>query len=278
MPRKAKPTFDVFLYGAGKVGKGLHRALTDKGARATLHSARSGPPAAIDADLVVLAVRDRELGLVAQKLVGVVNPRAVVVHTAGSLDASVLAPLIGACAGLGQMHPMISFASPDFTPSLTGGNLHVQGDEKAVEMGQRVAKLLGMTARTIPGLDTVAYHAAAGLVANGATALAAAGSWLLIKAGVAPSDAPAMLAPLLRSVADNVEHLGFPDALTGPVRRGDADGVAKHLSTLEAKVPKAIPLYVAAAEAQLPLARALGDAPPWELDEVAAVLAKFRGR
>ena len=46
-----------------------------------------------------------------------------------------------------------------------------------------------------------------------------------------------MLGPLLRSVADNVETLGFPDALTGPVRRGDAAGVEKHLATLREKLP-----------------------------------------
>jgi predicted short-subunit dehydrogenase-like oxidoreductase (DUF2520 family) len=82
-----------------------------------------------------------------------------------------------------------------------------------------------------------------------------------------------MLGPLLRSVADNVETLGFPEALTGPVRRGDATGVAKHVATLRAKLPEAVPLYLAAAEAQLPLARAIGDAATANLDAVAVTIA-----
>ena len=81
-----------------------------------------------------------------------------------------------------------------------------------------------------------------------------------------------MLGPLLRSVADNVETLGFPDALTGPVRRGDAAGVEKHLATLREKLPGAVALYLAAAEAQLPLARAIGDAPGASLDAVKRVI------
>jgi predicted short-subunit dehydrogenase-like oxidoreductase (DUF2520 family) len=195
-----------------------------------------------------------------------------VVHVAGALDAQVLAPLRGACAGVGQMHPMISFASKRFTPTLARGNLHVQGDRAAVARARRVARLLGMTARTIPGLDTIAYHAAAGLVANGAAALAAVGAELLARANVPEAVAPRMLGPLLRSVAENVEAMGFPGALTGPVRRGDARGVDRHLGVLAKKLPAAVPLYLASAEAQLPLARALGDATPQALDEVAAVL------
>jgi predicted short-subunit dehydrogenase-like oxidoreductase (DUF2520 family) len=226
----------------------------------------------------VLAVRDRDLRATAEKLVGVVARRAVVVHVAGALDAEPLAPLRGHCAGVAQMHPMISFASTRLGPSLARGNVHVQGDAKAVARGRRLAGILGMTPRTVPRLDTIAYHAAAGLVANGAAALAAVGAELLAVAGVPSSVAPKMLGPLLRSVADNVEKLGLPDALTGPVRRGDAAGVEKHLATLEAKLPSAVDLYVAAARAQLQLARALGDAPAATFDAVETVLRRTSDR
>jgi predicted short-subunit dehydrogenase-like oxidoreductase (DUF2520 family) len=277
MPRRSERTrrgMTVFILGAGKVGTALARALRQAGVKVTLRPARRGLPRAIDADVLVLAVRDRELRPMAEALVGVVARRAVVVHVAGALDASPLAPLrvAGACAGVAQMHPMISFASTRFAPALARGNVHVQGDPAAVARARRLARLLGMTPRTVPGLDTIAYHAAAGLVANGAAALAAVGAELLEKAGVSAADAARMLGPLVRSVADNIEQLGFPGALTGPVRRGDAAGVEKHLGVLRARLPSAVGLYVAAAQAQLPLARALGDAPASSFDEVAAVL------
>ncbi len=264
----------VFILGAGKLGTALARALRKAGAKVTLRPARRGLPRAIDADVLVLAVRDRDLRPTAEALVGVVARRAVVVHVAGALDASPLVSLRGACAGVAQMHPMISFASTRVAPDLARGNVHVQGDPAAVTRARRLARLLGMTPRTVPGLDTVAYHAAAGLVANGAAALAAVGAELLEKAGVSRADAAKMLGPLVRSVADNIEALGFPDALTGPVRRGDAAGVEKHLAVLRTKLPSAVALYLAAAQAQLPLARALGDAPPSAFDEVAALLER----
>jgi predicted short-subunit dehydrogenase-like oxidoreductase (DUF2520 family) len=154
--------------------------------------------------------------------------------------------------------------------------VHVQGDAPAVAKARAIAKSLGMTPRTIPGLDTIAYHASAGLVANGAAALAAVGAELLVKAGVAREVAPKMLGPLLRSVAENVEALGFPEALTGPVRRGDASGLEKHVATLRAKLPDAVPLYMASAEAQLPLARAIGDADAKAFDAIADFLRRAR--
>ena len=260
MARRREVPFTVFVLGAGKLGTSLARALRAKGAKVTLRPARKGVPRAIDADVVVLAVRDRDLSELARPLVGIVSRRAVVVHVAGALGAEVLSPLRDSCAGIAQMHPMISFASTRYAPSLLRGSVHVQGDAPAVARARRLARLLGMTPRNVVGLDTIAYHAAAGLVANGAAALAAVGAELLVKAGVPRTVAPQMLGPLLRSVADNVEGLGFPEALTGPVRRGDAAGVEKHLKTLREKLPEAVGLYLAAAQAQLPLARAIGDA------------------
>jgi predicted short-subunit dehydrogenase-like oxidoreductase (DUF2520 family) len=264
----------VFVYGAGKVGTALSRALRARGVATTLRAARKGPPRTIDADVIVLAVRDRDLAAVVQTM-AVARPMArtaVVVHVSGAIDAAPLAPLRSVCAGVAQMHPMISFASTRFAPGLSRGNVLVQGDGAAPARARWLAHTLGMTPRTIRGLDPVAYHAAAGLVANGAAALAAVGAELLERAGVPREVARKMLGPLLRSVADNVEALGFPDALTGPVRRGDAAGVEGHLAVLRAKLPRAMALYLASAEAQLPLARAIGDAPPERFEALGQLL------
>jgi predicted short-subunit dehydrogenase-like oxidoreductase (DUF2520 family) len=274
MPVRSKSPLSVFVFGAGKAGAGLARALKARGVKTRLRAAREGLPRKIEADVVVLAVRDRDLAPTASRMreASLVPPRAVVVHVAGALGAEPLAALRGACAGVAQMHPMISFASPRWTPGLERGNVHIQGDPAAVRRAGEIARLLGMTPRTIPSLDTIAYHASAGLVANGAAALAAVGAELLVRAGVDRATAPKMLGPLLRSVAENVERLGFPQALTGPVRRGDTAGLEKHLATLRAKLPDAVPFYLAAARAQLPLARAIGDAPPEAFDAIASWL------
>ena len=271
----------VFIFGAGKVGRALSRALRAHGDVVTLTPARKGlPRRRIDADIIILSVREAQLGPIATELAtsGVVKRSAVVVHNAGSLSAEALVALRGACAGVAQMHPMISFASRTFFPTLTRGHCHVKGDPAAEKRAGVLARHLGMTPRTFATLDTVGYHAAAGLVANGAAALAAVGAELLVLSGVPRADTSKMLGPLLRSVAENVERLGFPDALTGPVRRGDAAAIERQIALLGERLASALPLFVASAWAQLPLARTIGDAPPEAFDAMATVLTKAMNR
>jgi predicted short-subunit dehydrogenase-like oxidoreductase (DUF2520 family) len=267
----------VFILGRGKVGTALARALRAKGAAVTLRAARAGVPRRpIGVDLLVLAVRDGQLDELVRELVTrrSVGARTAVVHCAGALGPEPLAPLRALGAGVAQMHPMISFASPKAPPSLVRGQVNVDGDPAAVRVATRVARLLGMSPRHLPNLDKVAYHAAAGLVANGAAALAAAGTDLLGRAGASPELAARMLGPLLRSVADNVERLGLPGALTGPVRRGDARGVERHLEVIRSRTPDLVPLYRALVLAQIPMARQLADADPALLDAIENLLTR----
>jgi predicted short-subunit dehydrogenase-like oxidoreductase (DUF2520 family) len=270
----------VFVLGAGKVGAGLARAMRREGVDVTLRPMRKGlPKRPIDADLVILAIRDRELlpvteAMVKGKLLVAKRRPIPVVHCAGALGPEVLSTLQREGIPVAQMHPMISFASPDHTPSLLRGQLHVDGDPAAVKAARSLGRLLGMTPRTIPGLDRVAYHAAAGLVANGAAALAAGGIELLHRAGVDRETAAQMLGPLIRSVGDNVELLGMPAALTGPVRRGDAAGVAKAIDTLRRLAPELVPFYLVASRLQIPLARSLGEAAGEGFDAIESTLAQ----
>ena len=262
----------VYIYGAGKVGSALGRALTQAGYSVTVRPARKGlPRAKIDAGILILSVRDRDLTPLADELAqaDLVREDAVVLHNAGALGAEALSPLRAFTAGVAQLHPMISFASVKQAPTLARGNAHIQGDPAAVRVARELATALGLTPRTIQSLDQIGYHAAAGLVANGAAALAAVGAALLERSGVPAALAPKMLGPLLRSVAENVESLGFPHALTGPVRRGDASSIHKQIALLREKLPTALPLFIASVAAQLPLARKLGEATPEAFDAIA---------
>ena len=275
--RRSASTPSVYIFGAGKVGASLARAIRHQGLQVTIRPQRSGLPSRkLDADIIILAIRDRDIAGCAEALreralIG--HKKVAVVHCAGALGPSALAALTAlgdraSRVSVAQMHPMISFASKTFTPSLERGQLHVDGDSDAVRAASALGRRLGMSPRTIPGLDRVAYHAAAGLVANGAAALAAAGLDLLERAHVPRDIGAAMLGPLLRSVAENLEHLGMPDALTGPVRRGDAAGIEKHIQTLDRLAPHLVSLYVAASRLQIPIARSLGEADSQSFDAI----------
>ena len=259
----------TYVFGAGKVGQALTRALKRAGEPATSRPARRGWPARrLDAGLVVLAVRDPRITAEAEALLaaGVLPDGVPVVHCAGSVGPEALAPLADAGVPVGQMHPLLAFASTSRPPVLAGAVLHLRGHERAVRRARALGRHLGMRPTALPELDLALYHAAAALLANGAIGLAAGSAELLAKGGCPSHEVPALLGPLLRSVADNLEHLGLPEALTGPVRRGDAAAVVAHRRRLGRQAPALVPLYDAAVRAQLDLARRLAEAPAADFD------------
>jgi predicted short-subunit dehydrogenase-like oxidoreductase (DUF2520 family) len=64
--------------------------------------------------------------------------------------------------------------------------------------------------------------------------------------------------PLLQGTVDNVRRLGLPDALTGPIARGDLGTVRRHLVALEATAPDLLPAYREMGLQTIPVAMALG--------------------
>jgi predicted short-subunit dehydrogenase-like oxidoreductase (DUF2520 family) len=61
----------------------------------------------------------------------------------------------------------------------------------------------------------------------------------------------AILAPLIAQSVSNVARLGADEALTGPIVRGDAGTVRKHLSALASRAPHLTESYVANARRTL---------------------------
>lgn len=255
------PKVHYTVVGAGKVGRALYRALRTKRINAHIMPYRqlSGKKT-ISSTVLVLAVRDGQLAdaakIIAANFTGLSN--TVIVHCAGAMGASALSVLANQCAGIGQMHPLISFADADNPPKLQGAHMQLSGEPEAIRRAAKLAKSIGMVPRALP-IAPSDYHACAGLVANGTVALAALGADFLVASGVPKHIVPKMLGPLLRSVADNIEQLGLPEALTGPVRRGDEKTIATHLQRFESHSAELKSLYLALVQAQMPLAARLGD-------------------
>jgi predicted short-subunit dehydrogenase-like oxidoreductase (DUF2520 family) len=269
----------VLLVGRGRVGSALGSAL--RRCRVPLRHLRARtrwPSGPVDADLVILAVRDAEIATVAHRLArSTLLPwgrRLAAVHCSGSLGPEALEPLRARGVAVAQMHPLLAFAARAAPPSLAGAAICLRGDRSAVRRARALARVLGMRAVSVPRLRTALYHASAALVANGATALAAVGAMLLRQANVPAAAVPAMLGRLLQSVGENVTRLGVPQALTGPIRRGDAASVSRHVQALAEAEPKLLPLFLALATIQADMAAALGEAIPAELRAVRAALRR----
>lgn len=119
----------------------------------------------------------------------------------------------------------------------------IAGDPEAVDAARQIAASLGWAPFEVPG-DRRLYHAAAVVAGNFATVLLDQAARLLVAAGVEPTAAPAVLAPLALASIRQAGESGDPAAaLTGPFARGDDAVIAAHLAAIAASAPEIAPLY-----------------------------------
>ena len=270
----------VCVIGRGKVGRALQRGLTRAGIACALvraHPLRFGSERA---RLFVLAVPDVRIRAVAGELAPQISRGSIALHCAGARDVDELAPLSARGVHVGVMHPLVSFASGSDGGALRAATFTVFGDRKAIAAAKQLARALGARVVTLPGAHSqaraAAYHASAALVANGAAALAFEGVQILRAVGFSQRPAERALAGLLASVAANVERVGVPRALTGPVVRGDRRTVERHLQALSGLDPQRAAAYAALQPLIVDAALAAGLAP--EQGRAIARVAKRRDK
>ena len=273
----------VGVVGAGRVGAVLGAALTAAGhsvvaaaavsAASRDRAARLLPGAAIlpaddvaraATDLLLLAVPDDALAGVVAGLAatGALRPGQIVTHTSGAHGLAVL----GAVEGM-ALHPAMTFTGDDGDLArLPGIAWGVTARDRA--FATRLVADLGGVPEWVAEDARPLYHAALAHGANHLVTLVNEAADLLRGAGV---EEPArVLSPLLHAALDNALRLGDA-ALTGPVSRGDAGTVGKHLDRLPAD---AVPAYLALARRTADRAIAAGRLRPQDAVALLDVLSR----
>jgi len=250
------------LVGPGRAGTALSLALVERGWTATAVAGRVpdapstrrvadalGAPAVPveqagrDADVVVVATPDPEIGGAATALAHSLRRDALVVHLSGARSLHEFDDLLSARpdVAVGSLHPLQTLPSGEIGRArLPGSWCAVDGPSERIE---RLALTLGMRPFRVDAAHRVDYHAAACVASNHLVALLGQVERLADNAGVPP----AAFLPLVRATLDNVEELGAAAALTGPVARGDAATVAAHIDALPAHERDAYRALAAAA-------------------------------
>ena len=208
-------------------GRTVDAPSTQEAARRLDAPAVEVPAAGRGAALVIVATPDAAIADTAAALAPGLEAGALVVHLSGACPLEELDKLRGARPDvvIGSLHPLQTLPSVELgLARLPGSWCAVDGPDDV----ERLALSLGMRPfRVAPG-DRVRYHAAATIAANHVAAVLGQATRVAHDAGVPPE----ALWPLVRATLDNVEVVGASAALTGPVARGDADTVARHLDAL----------------------------------------------
>jgi len=273
----------IGFIGAGKVGTALASLLHARGADVVAVSGRtlrSSLDMALSAGLDPKTARNRSDTLRAASIVFLTVPDDAigplcaeiaeeggwrtgqgVVHCSGALPSDVLQPAREAGALVASFHPLQAFASLQAAlEHMPGSTFALEGDPELVAQLDALVEALGGTAIHLTADEKTLYHAAAVIASNYTVTLAALASDLLVREGIAPDPNTALhyLLPLLRGTVDNLDVLGLPAALTGPLARGDAGTVHRHLESLDKTAPDVASLYRHLAHLTLPLAQEKG--------------------
>jgi predicted short-subunit dehydrogenase-like oxidoreductase (DUF2520 family) len=275
----------TFLVGAGPVATALAGALRlagvpvlglwgrtppaarAAGAAAGVAAFSSAPPdILLEAEVVILAVRDSGITDAAQTIVGtgLVGKRHVLLHCAGAAPAQeVLGPVSDKVGGIGTMHPLQAIADGRAAMrSMKGTVFGVEGDERGKAIAAKLVTAMGGIVLTLDQSQMAAYHCAAALASNYLVSALDAAAQVLASAGVSPTQAAQALVPLAEGALKNVASKGTTQGLTGPIRRGDHETIQRHLDAIAGKADL-LEIYRALAHRALEIAARLDgpDAP-----------------
>jgi len=214
--------------------------------------------AALDATLLWFCVSDREIRSAASELAVHLAARAAAhkknrfrfaFHSSGALLSRELEPLRKAGVAVASVHPLMTFVA-GARPSLEAVPFAMEGDGAATRLARRIVRQLGGESFSLPAARKAAYHAWATLTSPLLLAFLVTLEEAARAAGLTRQDARRKSLPIIRQTLANYSRLGPAQSFSGPLVRGDAETVARHLAVLK-KHPRAREVYVALARAAL---------------------------
>jgi predicted short-subunit dehydrogenase-like oxidoreductase (DUF2520 family) len=266
----------VFIIGPGHVGRGLFRAFRASevevvglhGKRPSGMATSSGalPVEMAGANVVIVCVRDPQLDETMEEVMaaaksGLIQRGTVILHTSAIGEPVGLRTLSDAGFPGGTFHPLVPFSDPEVAAELLRkGWIGIDGENAARSASRRIAGHLGARTLDIPPGKKPAYHAAAVISSNFPVVLASVAGHLMHDIGISDASAYQAVESLMSGALANMKHALPDDALTGPVVRGDADTVGKHLRALKGQ-DRTLEVYRALSAAAIEIAQRRGTDP-----------------
>ena len=287
----------VAIIGAGTVGTAIGYLLKQHGytivgiASRTLHSAQrardfigegkaSTDPSAIakKAEIIFLTTSDSAIEEVCKELSSQRSLHAgtIVFHMSGALPSSILASARDIGAHVASIHPLQSLADvKEAIKNLPYSYFCIEGDEDALSIAREIIQALKGKGITLHVDKKPLYHAGASVVSNFLVATVGFGMELYRAAGIDSKDSLNSLMPLIKGTVKNIEAIGIPSALTGPISRGDYDIVESHLKAISVEMPETVRLYSELGKYTVKIARAKGTIKENDAEKINALFNKY---
>lgn len=281
MSSEQRKTPTIGVIGAGRVGTALAVSLSSVGysivavySRTSEHAAAlvervgsstAAMPAAVIAvaDLTLLTVSDDDIESVAsaaaEELTTPLTTPKAVVHTSGIHTRAVLAALSARGLMTGSLHPALPVATSLTSEQFEEAAFALEADESLLfDWLEQIVSTLHARAFRLEADQKALYHTALVMASNYTVSLYAFAEHLLTTVGLSKADADNILSALLQATVDNLQKQGIPDALTGPLVRGDTGTLRQHLRALQQVAPEGVKAYHTLARLTYPLLSARG--------------------
>lgn len=290
--RQKKQTPPVGFIGAGKVARVLVTSLSLAGYAVTSVASRTFSSAKALAARIPNCTAYRDVQEVANKceFVFITTPdddiKTVVsrlkwhrgqaaVHCSGADSASLLTAASDQGAMTGVFHPLQTIAKGTHSSSLLQDiTFTIEATGMLLTRLKAMARALGGHWIVLRPEDKALYHASAVIASNYMVTLAGAAVIMWTKFGISPKDATSALLPLMKGTLTNIGRIGLPDCLTGPIARGDAGTVRRHLKAIHTHVPDIEAAYRELGRLTLPLGRAAGKLDDTTVDSLTKALTE----
>lgn len=265
----------IAFIGAGRLGQCLARALAAQGCAIVSVSSRSqsaaqalaarlpacralaAEQAVLCAELVFLTVPDDAIAPLAAALPWRTGQR--VVHCSGATELAALDAAAARGALVGGFHPLQIFSDPERALALLpGSSVAIEAAPPLAAELHELAALLGLQPLALQPGTRATYHAAASFAASFLLSMLDEAVQVWAAIGLPPERALQSLLPLARGTLDAAQAKGLAQALAGPISRGDAGVVARHLQAFDGLGGEHGQFYRELSLRQLSLARQSG--------------------
>jgi predicted short-subunit dehydrogenase-like oxidoreductase (DUF2520 family) len=237
---KVGSAFGRYIHGHGVAISGYHDRHDDKCRRAA-HATRSHayPDTATlvsHSDIVLITTRDDQIAGVCSSLCRRKNIDAhhLVGHMSGAHSSRILADARHLGATVFSLHPLQSFADQDKAlAELPQTFFSLEGEGEGLQPIRQILKQTGNRFFSITPENKSLYHLSACILSNYLVTLMDLGLAALEKSGIDPDEGFHAMRPLIDGTLSNIACLGTAKALTGPIIRGDAGTIQRHLEALK---------------------------------------------
>jgi len=167
-----------------------------------------------------------------------------VLHMSGAGGLDLLEPARQAGASVASIHPLQSFSSIEQAiRNIPGSYFGITADKKALSRARKIVRNLKGIPIVISPDQKPLYHAAACFASNYLVTLMNIVESISKSIGISDKDARQAYLPLVYGSLKNIEKSGSILSLTGPIARGDAGTVRKHIQSLHQSLPEYASVY-----------------------------------